>query len=579
MLDFGIAKIAEYRGSIKTAAGSIFGTPAYMAPEQCSDAATVDHRADIYALGCIFYELLSGKPPFGSGGIELLAAHLRDDPPPLRQLEPTVPIALEAVVMRTLAKDPDARQQTCKDLIAALESADLTPPTPTLKPTLVQADAPISRSGTALAFAATMAPQRAGQPSRTGTLSGVTGAPGGEPAVARDTRPKTGQARRVTPLGVSQIDAAAFDTLYPVAPDADGAAGRAGERKPSDETGASDARDPAAGGDEVSRRRRRWPLVVLLVVLAGGGATAFVLARASRAPADRAAIAPDAASGAPDASAGGAVDVDAAEPPDPAQAQIDEARAALVGLDWDKAEAALARALEVNPDSKNAKALVEQIAFEKANAKTYAAFTKSYDRRDVAALATSYAALPDSSVYKERARPVYEATRDFWLAERRKDAGQYLKRTRCSPLAKLVGKVAEIFPEQASEFRDMLDACRKKQSSQDKGDKGDQDAGPGPGPKPDAGPALPAKLNKQAVLNALRAFRTRLGRCRAKRGNVKGKLELTIRPDGKLKEFLVKTNRRGYDRCVSNIIRQVEFPPARGTSSVKFKLPLRLRGR
>src|SRR6185503_10569581 len=101
----------------------VFGTPAYMSPEQCASTGAVDARADLYSLGCIFYELCCGRPPFGHGGIELIAAHLRDLPPPPRAIAPWIPPAIEQVILQLLEKQPDRRLPSCAALIAALDQA------------------------------------------------------------------------------------------------------------------------------------------------------------------------------------------------------------------------------------------------------------------------------------------------------------------------------------------------------------------------------------------------------------------------------------------------------------------------
>jgi hypothetical protein len=118
VLDFGIAKLTHDVGTMKTQ--GVFGTPAYMAPEQCASTADVDGRADLYALGCILYEMIAGRPPFGHGGLELVAAHLRDEPPPLRAVAPWAPPEVEAVVMKLLRKRREERHATCAELVAAL---------------------------------------------------------------------------------------------------------------------------------------------------------------------------------------------------------------------------------------------------------------------------------------------------------------------------------------------------------------------------------------------------------------------------------------------------------------------------
>ena len=121
VLDFGIAKLTVDTGAGKTQ--GVFGTPAYMSPEQCASTGAVDARADLYSLGCIFYELVCGRPPFGHGGLELIAAHLRDTPPPPRAIAPWVPPAIEQVILRLLEKQPDRRIPSCAALVAALDEA------------------------------------------------------------------------------------------------------------------------------------------------------------------------------------------------------------------------------------------------------------------------------------------------------------------------------------------------------------------------------------------------------------------------------------------------------------------------
>ncbi len=121
VLDFGLAKLATEMSSIITAKGAVFGTPAYMAPEQCRDASNVDERADLYAIGCMLYACLCGKPPFGSGRFEVLLAQLERPPRPPRQLQPAIPDAVDALVMRLLSKNPRHRYQTCAELLEALD--------------------------------------------------------------------------------------------------------------------------------------------------------------------------------------------------------------------------------------------------------------------------------------------------------------------------------------------------------------------------------------------------------------------------------------------------------------------------
>jgi serine/threonine-protein kinase len=134
--DFGIAKAvaaATQQGaadaSALTVTGMSLGTPAYMAPEQAVGDRNTDHRADLYALGVIAYEVLAGAHPFGTRTAQgLVAAHLTEAPAPLGARRPDVPPALAALVAQLLAKEPAARPQSAEAVVAALDAASASPP-------------------------------------------------------------------------------------------------------------------------------------------------------------------------------------------------------------------------------------------------------------------------------------------------------------------------------------------------------------------------------------------------------------------------------------------------------------------
>ncbi len=125
VLDFGVAKLAdsEAAGTL-TQTGMIFGTPKYMSPEQ-AEGKPLDYRADIYALGVVLYELLTGRPPFvADTPVGLLLKHIQQTPPPLSQLRPDLQVdsRLENIVMRALAKRPEDRFQLVSELASELET-------------------------------------------------------------------------------------------------------------------------------------------------------------------------------------------------------------------------------------------------------------------------------------------------------------------------------------------------------------------------------------------------------------------------------------------------------------------------
>jgi serine/threonine-protein kinase len=131
--DFGVAKAvsaARDRGISSggqpiTGLGVSLGTPQYMAPEQAAADPSADHRADIYALGIVAYEMLVGSPPFhGRTPQALLAAQLTELPPPLASRRYDVPVELSAMIMKCLEKDPADRPRAATDILRLLESPD-----------------------------------------------------------------------------------------------------------------------------------------------------------------------------------------------------------------------------------------------------------------------------------------------------------------------------------------------------------------------------------------------------------------------------------------------------------------------
>src|SRR5690606_26520606 len=111
VLDFGIAKLTgDQQGSRRTRTGIVMGTPAYMSPEQCEGRGQIDHRTDIYALGILLYEMLTGQVPFrGEGYGEVLVQHMTQAPQKPSTIRGVVPPHLEAVCMKALEKRPEQR--------------------------------------------------------------------------------------------------------------------------------------------------------------------------------------------------------------------------------------------------------------------------------------------------------------------------------------------------------------------------------------------------------------------------------------------------------------------------------------
>jgi serine/threonine protein kinase len=122
LTDFGIAKAASETQHL-TRTGMLIGTPEYMSPEQAEGGA-VDHRTDLYALGVVLYQMLTGRAPFHSTTPHAtLHSVIYEPPPPVRQLRPSLSPAIESVVMRSISKQPASRYQSGSKMVAALKAA------------------------------------------------------------------------------------------------------------------------------------------------------------------------------------------------------------------------------------------------------------------------------------------------------------------------------------------------------------------------------------------------------------------------------------------------------------------------
>lgn len=156
VMDFGVAKaVRDAGGDTLTTVGVAVGTPTYMSPEQATGSDHIDQRSDVYALGVLGYEMLTGNPPFsGKTASAILSAHVLEKPTSVRAQRTSVPPKLEELIMRCLEKEPADRFQSAEELLAPLEAL-ATPSggiTPTdTKPVKPVAPAPKSESATSQA--------------------------------------------------------------------------------------------------------------------------------------------------------------------------------------------------------------------------------------------------------------------------------------------------------------------------------------------------------------------------------------------------------------------------------------------
>jgi tRNA A-37 threonylcarbamoyl transferase component Bud32/tetratricopeptide (TPR) repeat protein/uncharacterized membrane protein YgcG len=242
LLDFGIAKLhGELAADAPvTQTGALFGTPVYMAPEQCRGGVAVDHRADLYALGIILYQMLVGRVPFLASGLgELLSMHMFDRPAPPRSIVPSVPESIEGITLCLLEKEPIKRFATARAVCNALDAA----------------------LGRPLGSTAPGAPGAPGASQAVAMAAFSTGGPT-EPSLG----PRTDPALPTDPT-IAAPTGSHGESYRPVPTTLGGAAGEA--------RGAAITTTAVPGG------RRWWPVALGGVLLVGAAAVAIVLAAGS----------------------------------------------------------------------------------------------------------------------------------------------------------------------------------------------------------------------------------------------------------------------------------------------------------
>ena len=185
ILDMGLARLQPHEqddgGTALSVDGSVMGTPDFMAPEQAKNSHQVDHRADIYGLGCTMFFLLTKQPPFpGGSNLEKLLKHQMDAPPPLANFRQDVPEGVQQILYHMLAKRPEERFASCGEVAAALEpycTPGATPPPlsggsgyrsslPSLAGGSMGTALMTAPAGTALAVPTALDPETIAQPGR-----------------------------------------------------------------------------------------------------------------------------------------------------------------------------------------------------------------------------------------------------------------------------------------------------------------------------------------------------------------------------------------------------------------------------
>ncbi|MBP2416843.1 Stk1 family PASTA domain-containing Ser/Thr kinase [Microlunatus capsulatus] len=201
VMDFGIARAVDESATSLTGTASVIGTAQYLSPEQALGR-PVDLRSDLYSVGCLLFELVTGRPPFvAETSLAIAYQHVREDPVPPSSLEPSLDPALDAVVLRALAKDPDERYPSAaamrEDVDRLLAGAPVAPPpAPSEPPGTVTAALPPRLAGAAVAATPP------GPPTAPTALVGAAAPPAGEDPAPEERRRSSGRRAVLVVLAV-----------------------------------------------------------------------------------------------------------------------------------------------------------------------------------------------------------------------------------------------------------------------------------------------------------------------------------------------------------------------------------------
>jgi serine/threonine protein kinase len=499
VLDFGLAKLLEVSSLATelTAQGAVFGTPSYMAPEQCLSAANVDGRADIYSIGCIFYTCLCGQPPFSGGGIAALMAHIGEQPVPPRQRAPAIPPAIDALILRLLEKDPDRRLPSCAALIAEIDHA--------VAITGIALDVPDRREGSDARDEATIRDdptikgtcavlaelERSERPVTRGETcddSGLTARaasaspmPSTRRLQARASGPRA-ETKRLSPSPGMAVPAVVCPQA-PVPAPAEWPREPIGVPslvpRPSAES-ESDARQAARGSTPTidngelethlrrDGNRRLWWLGGA-GLLGGLMAAGLVMGPDEESSAE---TEPTVLVVTEQRAKTDAMDTrEEAQSPLPVIARplteldhlLEEAESAVSRRAWQEALRTLRAARQHQDlDARRLASVVELAQGVRAGQQHQAAFERLRAARGTQRLEKmedAYAAIPEDSVYRAEARELYEAARHAWLEEMRQRAQRLREQGDCAALAGVVASVSRRVPEAQAEFQTQRAAC------------------------------------------------------------------------------------------------------------------------
>ncbi len=269
VLDLGLARFthddADQANLTLEHNESVLGTADYLAPEQCLNSHQVDHRADIYSLGCTLYFLLVGHPPFNQGTMaQRMLCHVNQQPPDLLQLRPELPEPLVAICRRMMAKDPAQRYQSMQEVAEELNrflqsyqgasSESSSGKLATVVPKVASATALEAKPAVPLKRRVVRRTRKASSSSESGVLptgSGATALPGAESATAATFSPEqlAGQLAQLSPSssGTSAVSSPAV-------------------AKPAAGSQTSEASEPTELSEEIWARRRRSQRNQLIVI-------------------------------------------------------------------------------------------------------------------------------------------------------------------------------------------------------------------------------------------------------------------------------------------------------------------------